>query len=422
MDDTEDAAVRAQPTTLVPTVPPPDGGYGWVVVGACFILNGFTWGATSSFGVYLTEYIVLDRFPGARPLEFGFIGGLNFSCAMAVAPLVTHLVRKLGLHAVMLPGCVLQSLGYCLAPLSTQVWHLYLTQGALVGVGIGFVVVPSTAILSQWFSKKRSVANGISSAGSGVGGAAFTWGTAAVIRNFGIDWALRITGLAAFVAVLIATLLLRDRNEHIKPTQAAFDVALLRRTEVILLLCWTFTSMFGYVTLLFSLSDFGLAVGLSRSQATDIIGFLHVGTALGRPIIGIASDRFSRIVTAGSLTLACGVICFALWIPAQSFALTLVFAIPCGAILGVFWMTIGPLVVEVGGLKETQSLLSLAWATTVIPSTCAEPIALVLRGLSSPRTYLYAQLFAGFSYMVASIFMFVLWKATRLKIRFSSPS
>jgi hypothetical protein len=26
---------------------PPDGGYGWVVVGSCFILNGFTWGVTS---------------------------------------------------------------------------------------------------------------------------------------------------------------------------------------------------------------------------------------------------------------------------------------------------------------------------------------------------------------------------------------
>ena len=26
---------------------PPDGGYGWVCVGACFVLNGFTWGTVS---------------------------------------------------------------------------------------------------------------------------------------------------------------------------------------------------------------------------------------------------------------------------------------------------------------------------------------------------------------------------------------
>lgn len=28
-------------------LPPPDGGYGWVIVGSCFILNAFTWGVTA---------------------------------------------------------------------------------------------------------------------------------------------------------------------------------------------------------------------------------------------------------------------------------------------------------------------------------------------------------------------------------------
>jgi len=27
--------------------PPPDGGYGWVVVGACFTINCFSWGVTA---------------------------------------------------------------------------------------------------------------------------------------------------------------------------------------------------------------------------------------------------------------------------------------------------------------------------------------------------------------------------------------
>jgi hypothetical protein len=33
---------------------PPDGGYGWVCVAACFTLNAFTWGAVS---------VCLKRFP-----------------------------------------------------------------------------------------------------------------------------------------------------------------------------------------------------------------------------------------------------------------------------------------------------------------------------------------------------------------------
>jgi MFS family permease len=120
-------------------------------------------------------------------MEYRLVGGLNFSCAMLLAPLATHLAGRLPLQAVVLLGCFLQSIGYVTAPFASRPWHLYLTQGALVGSGIGFIIVPSTAVLSQWFSKRRSMANGISSAGSGVGGAAFTWGTAAMIQHQGLD-------------------------------------------------------------------------------------------------------------------------------------------------------------------------------------------------------------------------------------------
>lgn len=66
----------------------------------------------------------------------------------------------------MLIGSVLQCVGYVVASFARKTVHLYITQGALVGCGIGLMIVPTMAILSQWFLQKRSVANGISSAGS----------------------------------------------------------------------------------------------------------------------------------------------------------------------------------------------------------------------------------------------------------------
>ncbi|KAF2003607.1 MFS transporter, MCP family, solute carrier family 16, member 6 [Amniculicola lignicola CBS 123094] len=392
---------------------PPDGGYGWVVVGACAAVNCFTWGVTSSYGVYLSEYLTSNMFPGAKSMDYGFVGGFNFAFAMLIAPLATFLTARLGKHTVMLTGSVIQCAAYISASFATVVWHLYVTQGALVGCGIGLMIVPSMAILSQWFSKKRSVANGISSAGSGIGGVAFSWGTRSMIDRVGLHWTLRITGLVTLVATTIATLLIRDRNHHIQPNQLAFDISLLRQYKVVLLLLWAFVSMFGYIALLFSLSDFALSIGLSHDQATDIVGFLNLGTAIGRPIIGIVSDRFSRVKTAGVLTFCCGLICFALWMPAKGFGLTVFFALLCGAILGVFWMTISPLCVEVAGLKELPSLLSLSWATIILPTTFAEAIALHIRRPDAQREYLYPQIFAGLSYLLASIFMFELWRVLR---------
>lgn len=293
---------------------------------------------TWSFGIYLTTYLLTHRFADARASDYGYIGGLNFTFAMLLSPLATILVRRFSIRPVMLSGSLLQCLGYISASFASKIWHLYLSQGALVGCGIGLMIIPSTAVLSQWFERKRSIANGISSAGSGIGGMVFTWGTAGMIERLGLGWALRLTGLVTVAMTGLATLLMRDRNKHIKPAQVGFDVKLLKRYEVVLLLMWAFVSMFGYIALLFSLSDYALAIGLSKRQATDIVGFLNMGTAVGRPIIGICSDRFSRINTAGILTLVCGLSCFAFWVPAQGLALTVFFAVICGAIVGVFWM------------------------------------------------------------------------------------
>jgi len=344
---------------IVPEDSPPDGGYGWVCVGACFTLNCFTWGAVSvcysvslcgpqasqftdtalqSYGIYLSHYLADHNFPEATTWDYAFIGGFNFAIAMLVAPIVTVLTRRFGIHAMMCIGVAMQCGGYIAASFATRIWQLHLTQGVLIGCGIGFLYIPALPVLSQWFVRRRSLANGISAAGSGVGGASFTWGTEAIIQRWNINWALRITGLIALVANLVAIAVIRDRNKAIRPTQLGFDTKLLRRYEVLLLLAWAFISMLGYVVLLFSLTDFALSIGLSRSQATDIIGLLNVGTAIGRPIIGILSDRWSRIDTAGALTLLCGLSCFAFWLPATSYGLTVFFAILCGAIVGVFWM------------------------------------------------------------------------------------
>lgn len=235
-------------------------------------------------------------------------------------------------------GVLIQTAGFISASFASRIWHLYLSQGLLIGVGLGFIYVPSIAILSQWFSKKRSLVNGISSAGSGIGGLIFSFAIEAMTRNLSLAWSLRITAVITAFMNLTATMLIRNRNSIIRPPQLGFDTKLLRRPDVLLLLFWGFSSMLGYITLLYSLSDFSRFVGLTKSEAASITAYLNLGTAIGRPLIGVASDRIGRMEVAGLLTLFCGITCFAIWIPAASYGVIVFFAILNGGILGVFWM------------------------------------------------------------------------------------
>ena len=38
---------------------PPDGGYGWICVLCCFLINAHTWGINSSYGKYSWNLAVL---------------------------------------------------------------------------------------------------------------------------------------------------------------------------------------------------------------------------------------------------------------------------------------------------------------------------------------------------------------------------
>jgi MFS family permease len=386
---------------------------------------------SQSYGVFLAYYISSDIFPEASDLDFAFVGGINFGVSMLAATPVTWMVRSFGTHVPMYFGVVCQSAGYICASFATRIWHLYLSQAVLVGLGMGLLFIPSVQVTSQWFDKKRSMANGINSAGSGVGGIIFSFATGAAIRNISLGWALRIIGIASGVMTLVATLLIRNRNDKIKPAMRGFDYRLFRRLPVVLLMSWGFLSMLGYMTVLFSMSTFATSIGLSSSQASTITALVNLGIAIGRPLIGVLSDRYGRIEVAGLATLICVVSIFALWIPATTFAQAVVFSVISGAVIGTFWtvnrssaplsptvvnmvQTISPLCVEIAGLKELPSMLALSWLTVVLPVTFSEVVALEIRRPRSARwQFLWPQLFSGLAYLLATIAMFWLWLIKR---------
>ncbi|KXL42162.1 MAG: hypothetical protein FE78DRAFT_110394 [Acidomyces sp. 'richmondensis'] len=331
-------------TTSSPQIKPlPDGGYGWVCCAAVSLVNGFTW---QSYGVYLSQYLGTDYFPVATAFDYALVGGLEFGVAMIISPLCTVLTRELGHHVVMTAGCVLFAGGFGATFFANRMWPLYLTQGLLVGLGIGSLFIPSVQILPQWFLKRRSLAGGIASAGSGFGGLTFSLGSNAMIERISLAWALRITGIIALIGNLIATSLVRDRNHIVKPPQLGFATHLLKRYDCLLLL----------------ISNYAVHVaGLTQAQAGVLIAILNLGTGIGRPLIGFASDRFGRIEVAATLTLSCGLSVFAIWIPASHYGVLIFISLLAGPILGVYWMTVRPLCAEVAGLKEVPSFLSLQW-------------------------------------------------------------
>ncbi|OCK82356.1 hypothetical protein K432DRAFT_415385 [Lepidopterella palustris CBS 459.81] len=192
------------------------------------------WLLQYSYSVFLSYYSAHNVFPEATSLDYAFIGGLNIGISMLAAS----------------PIC-----GFVATSFAERIWRHFLTQGVMVGIVVGFIFTPSVAITSQPFDKRRSLANSVCSAGSGIGGV-------------------------------------------IRPLMHLFDLKLLRHGSVVLLLSWGFFSMLGYITLLCSLYDLARSIGLSASQASSITALLNLGTAVGRPCVGLLNDRFGCLKVA----------------------------------------------------------------------------------------------------------------------------
>lgn len=402
---------------------PPKGGYGWVCVGATFLLNAHTWGINSvrtipvicphkkrntdwqkAYGVFLSFYLSSNIFPGTTALEYAFVGGLSISCAMLVSPLATYLNQKVSTRLVLNIGTILETLALITTSFVTQDWQLFLSQGACFGFGMGFCFIGSVGIVSQWFDKKRSLVNGIVSSGSGTGGLVYSLATGKMIPSLGFPWAVRVIGILCFSVNIISGNLLRQRSKPSRKGTPVFRLSLLMRPEYLLFLAWGFLSVMGYVALLFSLSSYTVAVGHTQSHGSLASALMNLGQAIGRPLVGLLSDRFGRVEVPFIATFLTGLFSLVIWIFAKPLGVIYFFSIITGLFSGTIWAAAAPMGTEVIGLTDLPSALGILWFILTPPAAVAEAIAVQLRGSQTDdRPYLRVQLFIGLVYIGAAL-------------------
>jgi len=261
-------------------------------------------------------------FPGATRIQFAFVGGLSISQALFVSPIATTLTRLYGTRTTLLVGVFFQTISLIGASFAKEIWQLFLSQGICFGWGMGFLFVGSVGVVPQWFTTRRSLANGVGASGSGFGGLIYSLATNAMIEHVGLAWAFRILAIISFVVNFICSILLKDRNKQIGSSQQAFDYRLFKRLEFWALLGFGVFSMLGYVVLIFSIPNYANHVGLTAKQASTVGAILNLGQGLGRPPMGYFSDSVGRINMAGTATFVSGLFALVVWTNAKSFGVS----------------------------------------------------------------------------------------------------
>lgn len=381
-----------------------------------FLINAHTWGVNAAWGVFLAYYLSASTFANASHLEYALIGGLSISQALMVTPFVAISNERFGTRSTLIIGTVLVAASMLTSSFATQVWQLFLSQGVCFGWGMGCLYITAAAILPQWFSTRRSLAVGIASSGAGFGGLAYNLGAGAGLETLGWRWTYRVLAISTLLVNLTCAVLLKDRNRLVRPSTKAFDIKEYARVETWLLITWGWMTELGYIVLLYSLPNYAMTIGLSAHQGSVVGAMLNLGLGFGRPLVGWLSDTYGRINVATLMTLLCGIFCLAIWVPAQSYGVLILFAITVGTAVGTFWGTVIPVTAEITGMQRLPSTFGMVCLPLVLPTTFAEGMALEL---VAAKGYLSAQIFTGCMFLAGALATWLLrsWQISQLEKR-----
>ena len=145
---------------------PPDGGWGWLVVLACFLTTFTLDGIGYSFGM-LMEPLKSEMQEG----NFGVasVGSIQIAVYLSSGPLVASLVTRYGARPVCITGSLLASLGLLAASYSQTVSHLLVSYSLVTGLGFGAMYIPGVVAAQAHFTTRRALATGLAVCGTGVG-------------------------------------------------------------------------------------------------------------------------------------------------------------------------------------------------------------------------------------------------------------
>ncbi|KAI1757702.1 major facilitator superfamily domain-containing protein [Xylaria castorea] len=264
-------------------------------------------------------------------------------------------------------GVVMMSVGFGLASLSTSLWHLLLTQGLLVGLGMSLLYFPLLAPAPEYFTTHRATAMGFILAGGGAGGLIFSPVIRALLSSVGGRWTLRIFALFYVIAGLpIALSVPRSplsisrvstadrperRNTHISRSLAS-------RPTFIFSVVAAFLQAAGAQLPLAFIPSYTVILGQTAAEGANLLAISNAINAVSRILTGYAGDRLGRQNLVMLTLLLSGSSVFTLWVSSvlattsTSFSLWLAFLVFYSFSAGGYYGLFPALIAEVFGIQQ----------------------------------------------------------------------
>ncbi|CAK9300426.1 unnamed protein product [Gordionus sp. m RMFG-2023] len=178
-DDDSDKTSSSSESTIPPA---PNGGYGWIIVLASFMIHFVNDGVGFAFGVIYVSF--LDYFQDSRG-KTAFVVSIYYAVPLLAGPIASILVDTYGCRKMTIVGGLISFVGFGASVFVRRIEALYVTMGLVTGLGLSLVNVASIVVVAFYFDSKRAFATGLSTSGSGIGACALGACTEILLQKYG---------------------------------------------------------------------------------------------------------------------------------------------------------------------------------------------------------------------------------------------
>ena len=320
--------------------------YGWTIVGAGIVMTCIGIGSMLALGVFLQP---MSEAMGWSRTGISLAALLNF-LAMGVGSFFWGaLSDRFGTRVVVLCGGILLGAGLVAASQAATLVQFQLVFGLVVGVAAGSFYAPMTATTAQWFTRNRTLAVALVSAGLGLGSMTIAPLAAWLISSYGWRVAMLVIGDLAWLLLVPAALLVRNAPGAAPGSAPAatrggagreMTVGEALRTPQFAAISLThFACCAAHSGPIFHMVTNAIDHGVSALAATTVLSAAGLASLSGRIVCGLLADRLGakQVLIAG---LAVQAVAVSLYLVARDltgfYLLALMFGLAYGGVMPLY--------------------------------------------------------------------------------------
>lgn len=337
------------------------------------------------------------------PSNISWIGSIQ-ACLLLLVGVITGPAYDAGyFRALIITGATLIPFGFMMTSIAKTYWQTMLAQAICIGLGNGFLFVPSVAILPQYFSSKKALANGFAAAGSSLGGVIYPIVFRRLEQDIGFGWATRVMGFLSFVTVWFAVLVMKPRVMP-KQKRHLFDPSAFRELPYVLFCIAMTFGFIGFYGPVYYIQPYAIQTGITNENfGFYLLPILNAASIPGRVLPNFIADRTGPL----NVLLPCTLLTAALaliWIGIKTIGGTVAFVLLYGFFSGGF-VSMPPvaIVTLTKDMTKIGTRMGQCFLFSAIGLLMGTPVSGAI--LRSTGSWLGVQLFSGITIFITALLM-----------------